>query len=244
MTALEDETRVDEELADLLPDSITAPKGAVPRNAVPMSKKQAAKAARKAAARAERDALEAAATATKARAAQLAQIVNLLIAGHSFADIGAAIGASEDEVEQMMATETARYVRTQPALRVFVRNWISSKYTEMIEVDWPFAVDPNSAERLDNQDRISRMLKEMGRLHGAEAPVQSEIKMDAAPEAVEHLVAALAASQGLGYNANVFDTIPGSVVHDAVEQSHAALEVSGNRVEQSVGEGDDDDITA
>lgn len=85
---------------------------------------------------------------------------------------------------------------------------------------------------MDNHLAAVRVLKEMGRLHGAEAPTQSEVKIEAAPEAVEKVVAALAAGSGLGYDMNIFDTVPGTVVHEAVEQSAAALEVSRNSVEE------------
>ena len=57
--------------------------------------------------------------------------------------------------------------------------------------------------------------------------------VDAAPEAVEKLVSALAAGQGLGYDMDIFDgeVIDSEAVHDAVDQAHAALEASGAAVE-------------
>lgn len=173
----------------------------------------------------------------KAQAAQLAQIVNLTIAGLTFEEIGASIGASADEIERRLMNDTARYVRTQPALRAYVRQWISGKYLKMIDADWDAAIDVTSAEKLDNQDRVMRMLDRMAKLHGAEMPVQSEVKLDAAPEAVERLVAALAAGQGLGYDTSIFDVVEGEVVHEAAVQTDKALEVSGNRIDDA-GEGE------
>jgi hypothetical protein len=219
---------------DLLPDDLNpatprAPKGAVP---VRMTRKQQAKAAKRAAAKKARDDLAAAQSAAQQRAARLAQIVNLHIAGHSLADIGASIGMTAEQVDAMLMNETARYVRTQPALRTYVRNWISSKYTDMLDADMEIATDANHSEKLDHQDRVIKILKEMGRLHGAAAPTQTEIKIEAAPESVERMVAALAASAGQGYDASVFDVIDVEVVHEAAEQAHRALEVSGNAVEQ------------
>lgn len=215
-----------------------APKGTVPKGAVPvrMTKKQQAKAAKRAAAKKARNDLAAAQSAAQQRAAMLAQIVNLHIAGHSLADIGASIGMSAEQVDSMLMNETARYVRTQPALRTYVRNWISSKYTDMLEADMEIATDVDHAEKLDHQDRVIKILKEMGRLHGAAAPVQTEIKIEAAPESVERMVAALAASAGQGYDASVFDVIDAEVVHEAAEQAHRALEVSGNAPEFTEGE--------
>lgn len=213
---------------DLLPDDLLpAPKG----KAVPLRKAPLTSAQKKAvAAKAERDALN-------ARAATLAQIVNLHIGGYSLEQIGASIGASADEVDRMLTNETARYVRNQPALRTYVRNWISGKYMTMIEADWAEASNPAAKAKLENQDRVMRMLEKMGRLHGADAPTQTEVSIDAAPEAVERLVQALASGQGLGYDEDIFD-VPEEDIHEAVEQTHLAIEVSGNRVEES--DGDDD----
>lgn len=140
----------------------------------------------------------------------------------------------------MLSADTARYVKSQPALRTYVRNYISGKYTELLETVWDRATDDQHVENLEAQDRALRILDRMGRLHGAEAPVQSEVKVESAPEAVEELVKRLASAQGLGYNMNVFDTVSGTVVHSdierAVEQSARALEVSGNAVEESDGD--------
>lgn len=178
-------------------------------------------------------------------AVRLAQIVNLHIAGYSLGQIGASIGATADEVDRLLAADAQRYVRSQPALRVYVRNWVSERYTKLLEAVWDEATDKTHREKLENQDRALRILDRMTRLHGAEAPVQTEVKIDAAPEAVERLVNALAAGQGLGYDTSIFDSVndivDAEVVHDAVEQSHAALEaaseaVSGNAVAESDGE--------
>lgn len=238
MTAVaEPDTDMDADIADLLPDELAAPKDGAKDggkgNARPLVRTPQQEA--RAAAKAEADAL-------RASAAQLAQIVNLHIAGYSLADIGASIGASASEVDRLLSNETARYVRNQPALRTYVRNYVSGKYTSLLEAVWDEATDRTHPAKLENQDRALRILDKMARLHGAEAPTQSEVKVDAAPEAVERLVQSLAAGQGLAYDTDIFDrvaqTVPGTVVHQAVEQSARALEVSGNRVEES--DGDDD----
>lgn len=173
--------------------------------------------------------------AVQTQAQRLAQIVNLHIAGYSLAQIGASIGASEAEVDRMLSNETARYVRNQPALRAYVRNYLSSKYTALLDAVWEDATDKTSKAKLESQDRALRILKEMGNLHGAAAPTQTEIKVEAAPEAVEQIVASLAAGQGLGYDDAIFDVVPGTVVHDAVDQTAQAESVSGNAVEESDG---------
>lgn len=181
--------------------------------------------------KAEADALE------KANAVRLAQVVNLMIAGMSLSEIGAAIGATGEEVDRLLQKDAARYVRNQPMLRVYVRNWISERYTKMVEADWSQASDPNAADKLENQDRVVRILDRMAKLHGADAPVQTEVKVDAAPEAVERLVSVLAAGHGLGYDTNIFDVVDAEVVHEAAEESHRALESSAERV----GEPDESD---
>lgn len=165
--------------------------------------------------------------------ARLAQIVNLHIAGFSLAQIGESIGASAEEVDRMLSQDAARYVRNQPALRTYVRNWISDRYMKMIEADWDQATDAHNPHKLEHQDRVDRFLKSMAKLHGADAPTQSEVKIEAAPEAVESLVNALAAGQGLGYDDTIFDVVDAEVISDAVEQTHGALEVSGNAVEEA-----------
>ena len=229
---------------DLLPDDLLP----VPNkgNALPVrrSKKQQEAAARRAEAKAEADELRAAQDAARAHAARLAQIVNLHIAGFSLAEIGASIGATEAEVDRMLSADMQRYVRSQPALRTYVRNYVSGKYTALLEAVWDEATDKTHAEKLENSAQALRILKEMSRLHGAEAPVQSEVKVESAPEAVEQLVSRLAAAQGLGYDMDVFNsvatTVPGTVVHQAVEQSDRALQAASEAVEES--EGDDDDF--
>ena len=186
-------------------------------------------------AKAEKDAL------ASAEAKKLAQIVNLHIAGFSLAEIGDAIGATAAEVDRLLSEDAARYVRTQPQLRKYVRNYISGRYTELLDTVWGTATDKKHALMLEHQDRALRILDKMAKLHGAEAPTQQEVKVESAPEAVEKLVSALAAQQGLGYDVNVFDQVEdiedAEVVHEAVEQSARALEVSGNEVE--VSDGDD-----
>lgn len=193
------------------------------------------------------DALDAAGSTggmVKANPVRLAQIVNLHIAGYSLADIAKATGQTEADIDRLLQQSVSRYVRSQPALRAYVRNWISSKYTKLLDADWDLAVgdrsDPNNVTMpsLEHQDRAIRILDSMRKLHGADAPVQAEVKVEAAPEAVEKLVQALAAQQGLGYDVDVFDgdVVDAEVVHEAVGQSAQALEVSGNAVEESDGD--------
>lgn len=203
----------------------TGDKGA----AIPVkrTKKQQAAAEKRKAEKAEADALESAATKRKQEAARLAQMVNLTIAGYSLAEIGEQIGASADEVDEMLTRDAARYVRNQPALRVYIRNWISGKYATMIEANWDEASNPASPVKLENQDRVDRFLRAMARLHGAEAPTQSEVKVEAAPENVEKMVQLLSAAQGVAYDDTVFDA---EWVEEVVDEGAKALEVSGNAV--------------
>lgn len=196
----------------------------------------------RAAERAQKALLAQAQTKAQEQAAQLAQIVNLHIAGYSLAQIGASIGATADEVDRLLTTETARYVRSQPALRTYVRNWASEKYTQLLDAVWAEATDRNHPEKLENQDRAVKIIDRMVKLHGAEAPVQSEIKVEAAPEAVEKLVSALAAGQGLDYDLSVFDgdVVDAEVISDAVDEAHQALEAAGIAADQPQ-EGESDD---
>jgi len=241
-----------EALEDLL-DEVTQPSahpvaqkshkaGAVPLKRTPAQIK--ASEARAAAQRAADD-LRVQQDAAKARAAQLAQIVNLHIAGFSLADIGVSIGASEAEIERLLANETQFYVRNQASLRTYVRNYVSGKYTSLLETVWDRATDASHEENLEAQDRALRILDRMARLHGAEAPTQSEIKVDAAPEAVDRLVNALSKASGMGYDVNVFDVVQdivdGEVVEDAVVESTKALESASQAVEEPQ-EGDEDGI--
>lgn len=186
---------------DLLPEDLMpgAKKAAVP---LKRSAKQVAALERKA----EADALQ-------QEQVRLAQIVNLHIGGYSLADIGRSIGATEEEVDRLLSEQTARYVRSQPALRNYVRGWVSGKYTALLETVWDRASDPDSAVNLDAVDRATRILDRMAKLHGADAPVQHDLKIETAPEAVEKLVASIAAHKGLGYDIDVFDI---EVVEDPV----------------------------
>lgn len=227
----------DTDLTDLLPDDLQ-PKGqAVPLQRTPRQQRALEK--RREKAEQEKD-LAQAQTAQQQHAARLAQIVNLHIAGYSLAQIGAEIGASAEDVDRMLASDMQRYVRSQPALRVYVRNWVSERYSKLLEAVWDEATDKTHREKLENQDRALRILDRMTRLHGAEAPVQSEVKVEAAPEAVEKLVNALAAQQGLGYDDSIFDVVDAEVVHEAAEESHTALLSAGEQVGETQ-EGDTDD---
>lgn len=170
----------------------------------------------------------------KANAVQLAQIVNLHLAGYSLAEIGLTIGATEREVDRMLTKDTARYIKNQPALRTYVRNFISSQYMDLLAPVLPKAKDPSDPLFLESQDRALRTLDRMAKLHGAEAPVQKEITIESAPEAVEKLVAALADRSGLGYDESIFDedVMDAELVDDAVAESHAALEAASAAVEE------------
>lgn len=172
-------------------------------------------------------------TQQQAASARLAQIVNLHIAGYSLAQIGDSIGASADEVDRMLQQDASRYVRTQPVLRTYVRNWVSERYTKLLDTVWVDATDPTKPKMLESQDRALRILDRMAKLHGAEAPIQSEIKVESAPETVERLVDVLSKAQGMGYDASIFDVIDAEVLHESVEQAHEITVVSGNAVEQS-----------
>lgn len=218
---------------DYLPKGAAVP--VVPVRAKPPTDAQAKKVLKKAAQKEEAEKIP------DNTAVRLAQIVNLHIAGMSLAEIGQSVGASADEIDRLLAADAQRYVRSQPALRVYVRNWVSERYTKLLEAVWDEATDKTHREKLENHDRALRVLKEMTRLHGAEAPVQTEVKIDAAPEAVEKLVAALAAQQGLGYDASIFDVVDVEVVHEAHDEAVAELEVSGNAVE-SAQPGDEDGL--
>jgi hypothetical protein len=224
------------DLEDLLPEA----KGA----AKPLQR--TAKQTQAAIARAEREAheadLRAVHDAKAAEAAQLAQIVNLFIGGYSFLDIALAVGATENEIENILATQTQRYVRNQASLRTYVRNFVSGKYTALLDAVWDEATDKTHPDKLENQDRAIKILDRMAKLHGAPAPTQSEVKMETAPEDVDRLVAAISKAQGLGYDVDVFDTeevfevveteVGQDGVHRAVGSSLAALEASSLAVEQ------------
>lgn len=171
-------------------------------------------------------------TEAMAEAAMLAQMVNLVIAGYSFERIGAATGMTADEVERTFNEKSARYVRTQPSLRAFVRNYVSGKYTELLDAVWTEATDRNHKEKLDNQDRALRILKEMTNLHGAAAPTQAEVKIEQTNDAVDRLVQVMAAQQGKAYDPTIFDIVPGTVVHEAVEDSAVRTAISATAVEQ------------
>jgi hypothetical protein len=221
---IEPDDELPDDLDEML-DDLPVKKGAKPLKRTP---EQTAK-----------QSIVAAQAASAQQAAQLAQIVNLHIAGFSLAQIGAQIGASADEVDRMLSTEAARYVRNQPALRTYVRNFISSKYLGLLEAVWDQSVDQTNVRQLEYVDRSQRILAQMGRLHGAEAPTQSEVKVEATPEAVDKIVQAIAAGQGLGYDTDIFDLDPADI-HEAVIQADDATVVSGNAVEtQEEGESDD-----
>lgn len=220
---------------DLLPDDLL-PTPREKKGGVPMvrSAKQIA-AARKAAERVEAERLAAeASNAAHAQAQRLAQIVNLHIGGYSLADIGASIGATEQEVDRMLNAETARYVKNQPALRTYVRNFLSEKFLGLLEATYPQAIDVNHPKQLEYVDRSHKLLANMGRLHGAEAPTQAEVKVESAPEAVEAVVRAIAAAQGRGYDTDIFD-LDEDDIHEAHVSASEATVVSGNAVGESDG---------
>lgn len=170
----------------------------------------------------------------KAEAVRLAQIVNLHIGGWTLAEIGAATGMTEAEVDRLLAKDVARYVRSQPALRVYVRNWIGKKFTDMLAADIEAATDENHPAKLENQDRAIRILDRMAKLHGADAPVQTEIKIETAPEAVEALVRTLSAQQGQAYDDSIFDV-------EIVEDDDLGTEVVGESVSGNEEDGDGDE---
>lgn len=219
---------------DDLPDDLPVPPAPKPKKGgVPMVRtpKQVAAAAKRAeAAKREAD-LRTAQEAQAEKSKQLAQIVNLYIGGYSFADIGAAIGATEAEVDRMINSETARFVKNQPALRTFVRNFVSEKYLGLLEAVYDQATDKADEKQLEYVAAANKVLAQMGRLHGAEAPTQSEVKVESAPEVVDNLVKKIAAAQGRGYDENIFD-VDEDDIHEAHVVATEAVVVSGNAVEE------------
>jgi hypothetical protein len=242
-----DEDSTDTELEDLLTDDLAGPQGpeSTKGRAAPLvrSKAQAARTVAQDEKLRLKQEQDAQALRDKAAAAQLAQIVNLHIAGISFTEIGASIGCSADEIERMLTQDTIRYVRSQPALRVYVRNFVSAKYSELLAAVWDEATDKNHEEKLENLREARQILDKMARLHGAEAPVQSEVKVDAAPEAIDRMVTLLAAQAGRAYDMEIFDADDPDDEEiypaDIVEESQKALTVSGNALEET---GDDDEF--
>jgi hypothetical protein len=164
------------------------------------------------------------ATPEQVSAARLAQMVNLHIGGFSLDQIGQAIGCSAAEVDRMLSQDVGRYVKSQPALRVYVRNFISEKYLGLLDSVYPQATDKTNKQQLEYQDRALRTLAQMAKLHGAEMPTQSEVKVDAAPEMVEAMVEVLSRQKGQGYDDSIFDVIDAEVVTDAHDQAVDALE--------------------
>lgn len=207
---------------------VPAKKGKVPLVRSPKQIEAARKRAE--AAERERD-LRTAQEAAAERSKQLAQIVNLYIGGYSFADIGAAIGATEAEVDRMINSETSRFVKNQPALRTFVRNFVSEKYLGLLEATYAQATDVSRDDQLDYVAAANKVLAQMGRLHGAEAPTQSEVKVETAPEVVDNLVRKIAAAQGRDYDANIFD-LDEADIHESHIVATEAVVVSGNAVEE------------
>lgn len=234
-----DDTEPDALLDEITPPKNTGVSGKSKKGAV--AKKRSKKSIAAAAKAAERQAAEDLRNAEKAEAQRLAQIVNLKISGHSFADIGAQIGMSGDEVEQMLVRDAGKYVRTQSALRAYVRDWIGEKYTGLLDAVYTEATDRNHPEKLENSAQALRILDKMSRLYGADAPTQSEVKVEASPESVEQLVAALAAGKGIGYDTDVFDAdiVEAEIVEDdepPVDRLHqqalTALENASREVEE------------
>lgn len=230
---------MEDELDDLLPDDLAPPAKGKARPLVRTKRQVATTVAADEAAKAKAE-KDAQALRDKESAARLAQIVNLHIAGISLAEIGASIGATADEVDRMLQQDAQRYVRSQPALRIYVRNYISKQYADLLGVDMPVALDPLHEEKLEHQDRVIKILDKMAKLHGAEAPVQSEVEVKAAPESIDQMVAALSAQAGRAYDVNVFDDDDEEIydaeveevgVDDLVSATTKALEVSGNAVE-------------
>lgn len=164
-------------------------------------------------------------------AQRLAQIVNLHIAGYSLEEIGSSTGHTAAEIDRMIQTDAARYIRSQPQLRVYVRNWASDRYTTLLASVWDKAKDPEHPDQLPSQDRALKIIDKMVTLHGANAPQQQEIKVEAAPEAVDQMVARLAAQQGLGYDTSIFDVVDAEVVHEAQESAHRVLEQSSQDID-------------
>lgn len=162
-----------------------------------------------------------------------AQIANLLIAGHTFESIGASIGATAEEVESMLNADSTRYIRSQPALRQWVRRWASGQYSELLESVWKQATDPKHRDQLAYQDRARPLVERIVKLHGAEAPTQAEVKVEAAPESVQKIVNAIAASQGLGYDVDIFDGADEDTV-DAVlvQETHDAEQAAADQADQ------------
>lgn len=227
---------------------MSSPSPVPKKKGAPVQRTPAQIAALERAARVKREADDLAEQKTKADAvaARTAQIANLLISGHTFESIGAQIGMTATELEREFNKDSARYVRTQASLRIWVRNYLSSQYAAMLAVDMPRATDAQRPDMLEHQDRAMRLLKEMGRLHGAEAPTQSEVKVEAAPESIERMVRKLAEQQGAGYDMDVFD-LDDDDVTEVGEQAQAApadalraLEAASREVERPQ-EGDNDD---
>lgn len=170
---------------------------------------------------------------------RLAQMVNLHIGGYSLDEIAHGLGMTVDEVTQSLERDTAKYIKSQPALRIYARNFISSKYMDLLEAIWDDATDKSPQKmsaagfdkRLASQDRAIKILSELTKLHGAAAPVQTEVKVESSSEAVDALMHALTAKDGLDYDLDVFDIVDAEVVHDSAVVSGNELEAASRAVE-------------
>lgn len=172
----------------------------------------------------------AAQTADVVAAQRAAQVANLLIAGYSYEEIGASIGATAQEVEKMLTGDVARYIRTQPALRQWTRRWLSGKMTGLLEAVYDQAVDPTHRDQLAYHDRARATLKDLAKLHGAEAPTQVEVEMPNVTDAVQQVLDKVAASQGLAYDVDVFDLDPEDIT-EMTEHEAKALEAAEQEVD-------------
>lgn len=209
------------------------------KDAIMAKKKRALKAKKGAVALRKSDDLSKAQQKKDLDAAQLAQIANLVISGMTFEQIGNSIGATADEVERMLDNGAERFIRNQPSLRVFTRNYVTKKYSELLSASWAMATDATHVDFLAAQNSAIKVLERMARLHGAEAPTQTEVAVTHAPETVEKMVERLAKKSGLAYDIDIFsdltidlDVVDAELVEDIVETAGDELEVSGNQVGQ------------
>lgn len=178
----------------------------------------------------------------KQAAVRLAQIVNLQLAGMSLAEIGVSTGMSPDEVDRLLQKDAARYVKNQPSLRTHARNFIGGRFMELMDATWPAATDVADPKMLEHQDRAIRILDSMRKLYGADAPVQTEVKVEHAPEAVEQIISRIADAQGMGYDTAIFDAeIVEDEMSEAVAQAHEAEQASYDAAGEDRPDDEDDE---
>lgn len=142
-------------------------------------------------------------------------VLQMRIAGYSFDEIAEILCyADEDAVRKELERGAKVLLKENKGSQAFLRSLCSKQLERMTRAVWNKAIDPESPEQFQAQQRALANIDRFIRLNGLDAPVEHKIEVTPTEKAIADMVAALAEMGQLPEEMNIFEAELVEDIHD------------------------------